>query len=437
MTNNNSKDNYYYQAEINAVNRRFFSLKFGIPLIISGWPIVFGFAGAGGVVALSLLGLGGIVGASSGSRHDWKQIRRDKKKLWDLTDESDRDGLVQAFATPQKQPIPSLPQTQPKPATANQSPVTEQSSDRIKFDSTQYGWIEQIKPYFALLIYAVQGSGKSTFIRWLASERQKMGDQIIVIDPHYKYGDWQGLEVIGKGYNWQEIEQFMVKFAREVRTRYETYANQPNPNFECVTLIIEEITNASDHINKKALTRFDGSLNGDIRKIKIKIIKVAHGKTLEMTAGKPGTAGGRDRQYVQLLLKGKIDPDSPDDGISPAFQAVLKLPDCDAIEVDMNPDWKVEPVREDTAEPPRTTGSEAVREAEPVREPVEPVQPLSPEARDRVNFAIDSGQSQNKIASEIFGARKGDNERYRNAVKIIQQMRRDRDYHYASSNGIF
>jgi hypothetical protein len=55
-----------------------------------------------------------------------------------------------------------------------------------------------------LIILGTKGSGKSTTAQWLA---YTLGGRIKVYEPEGTPYDWRGLEVLGKGENWAEIDQ--------------------------------------------------------------------------------------------------------------------------------------------------------------------------------------------------------------------------------------
>ncbi len=57
-----------------------------------------------------------------------------------------------------------------------------------------------------LILLGTKGSGKSTTAQWLA---YTLGGKIKVYEPEGTPYDWRGLEVLGKGENWAEIEQGM------------------------------------------------------------------------------------------------------------------------------------------------------------------------------------------------------------------------------------
>lgn len=58
-----------------------------------------------------------------------------------------------------------------------------------------------------LMILGTKGSGKSTLAQFLA---YSLGGHTKVYEPEGTPWDWQGLEVLGKGENWEEIEQGMA-----------------------------------------------------------------------------------------------------------------------------------------------------------------------------------------------------------------------------------
>lgn len=162
----------------------------------------------------------------------------------------------------------------------------------------------------SVFIYGRQGTGKTTTVNYLLS---LITNRKIVLDPHYRYGAWKGCEVIGKGMDYQEIDEFIQECLEDIQTRYQMYATIPNYRPDIVTIVCEELTNWAEHISKgKAFTK--ASLS-DFRKAGYQSISVAHGETNTARGGATGTRKMRDEGevHIKLLAKGKARITFPDE----------------------------------------------------------------------------------------------------------------------------
>ncbi|MEM8612122.1 MAG: hypothetical protein AAGF93_08910 [Cyanobacteria bacterium P01_H01_bin.105] len=162
----------------------------------------------------------------------------------------------------------------------------------------------------SVFIYGRQGTGKTTTVNYLLS---LITNRKIVLDPHYRYGAWKGCEVIGKGMDYTEIDEFIQECLEDIQTRYQMYATVPNYRPNIVTIVCEELTNWAEHISKgKAFTK--ASLS-DFRKAGYQSISVAHGETNTARGGATGTRKMRDEGevHIKLLAKGKARITFPDE----------------------------------------------------------------------------------------------------------------------------
>ncbi|MEM9008135.1 MAG: hypothetical protein AAGE59_32085 [Cyanobacteria bacterium P01_F01_bin.86] len=182
----------------------------------------------------------------------------------------------------------------------------------------------------SVFIYGRQGTGKTTTVNYLLS---LITNRKIVLDPHYRYGAWKGCEVIGKGMDYQEIDEFIQECLEDIQTRYQMYATVPNYRPNIVTIVCEELTNWAEHISKgKAFTK--ASLS-DFRKAGYQSISVAHGDTNTARGGATGTRKMRDEGevHIKLLAKGKARITFPDEDPFilhyPNLEAYTQVPNQD------------------------------------------------------------------------------------------------------------
>ena len=153
--------------------------------------------------------------------------------------------------------------------------------------------------YPAIFLTGRQGTGKTTFLKYI---QQLLTGEIVVIDSHYKMGNWQGCKVIGKAQDYQGIEEYLKSVDEEIKSRYQIYSSVKNAHFDPVTVIAEEMTNWAGNISKTVSQGFmKGSLS-DFRKVNYRLISVAHADTNTARGGAEGTAKMRANGEVRIEL---------------------------------------------------------------------------------------------------------------------------------------
>ena len=192
-------------------------------------------------------------------------------------------------------------------------------------EDNQYTWVEDLLEYPSILVWGPQGSGKSTFVEWLIYERIKRGHTVKILDPHREAGQWEGLEVVGDGMDYEAIDTELSAFDSQVKSRYGQRAKIKGYNPKPITLLCEEFTQWSKKCDHSA-EFFETSLT-DIRKVNMNAVYVAHNRTLTALGGTKGLAATRDAGLLEIELEAIVDPTTKK--AHPAFKGKLKYPNQD------------------------------------------------------------------------------------------------------------
>ena len=209
----------------------------------------------------------------------------------------DNNPIVQQPAKPQQIREPSS-QMQPfeinnniknvvfsrSPQTKAQSPETY-TPDRVK-NQDKFAWLKKIFGTNCLMIFGSQGSGKTSFVEWYAKRKAEMGHEVIILDPHKKYGAWEGLCVVGGGRDYDAVNKELTRLDTKISERYIDYDQLADFNPRPITVICEEFTKWKSKCSN-ADPFFETSLT-DIRKVGIQVVFVAHTKTMSGLTGQKG-----------------------------------------------------------------------------------------------------------------------------------------------------
>lgn len=244
-----------------------------------------------------------------------------------------------------RQPIPvaavPLPVVSPTQESTKQLPPQEidnsfegrkqQLWDLIQSESPWLGKLLKRKP---LLIVGPQGSGKTTFVKFLAMLRSLLlGHQIKVSDPHAHNNDWfESWEVVGGGYDYKQIYEALKNYFKRLKS-----------SKVAVTSVWDEVTNYADNCRSDESERFLKSVLADCRKSNEYPILLSHGETLgSLGGGKGGANKMKTEGLTTLKLLRKSDSMGVD---TPAFKGYLSgldyaedgKPISDSVA--LNPDW--------------------------------------------------------------------------------------------------
>jgi hypothetical protein len=247
------------------------------------------------------------------------------KKLAEADEVAFEDEIEQAYCeslgiTPQQQQ--QLTGTATLDSVVNPGDKVESATAvTIEPDQTVSAKMPDLTWYPSVLVYGVPGSGKTHFVEQEVKQRLAEGHQVVVLDPHAAYGQWEGCEVIGTGMDYEAIDAKLRWFRKQVKDRYKERNSQPNPTFKPLTIVGEEFTNWE--CNCEESDEHYRTCNTDIRKVECYSIIVSHLTTQAGLGGGKGLAKMKTGM-IEVELIGIFNPVTK--RATPKFEAWVKLP---------------------------------------------------------------------------------------------------------------
>lgn len=199
--------------------------------------------------------------------------------------------------------------------------VQQATSPAIKPDQATGAQMPDLTWYPSVLIHGVPGSGKTFFVEQEVKRRLAEGHQVVVLDPHAAYGQWEGCEIVGTGMDYEAIDAKLRWFRKQVKDRYKERNSQPNPTFKPLTIVGEEFTNWE--CNCEESDEHYRTCNTDIRKVECYSIIVSHLTTQAGLGGGKGLAKMKTGM-IEVELVGIFNPVTK--RATPKFEAWVKLP---------------------------------------------------------------------------------------------------------------
>jgi hypothetical protein len=221
----------------------------------------------------------------------------------------------------------AVPVPQPMPVTAGTADAQWEPEEDNPFgddpmDHPSAMWMDDLISYPVVLIHGAQGSGKTTLATWVLNKRRQLGHEVEVLDPHRKYGQWEGFKTHGDAMDYPAIDSRLEAFYKEVKTRYALGVQTPNYNPPLLTVAAEEFTNWADRCRNSA--EFFKSALSDIRKINMHVLFIAHDRSLASLGGTKGTSATRDKTLLEVELFSQVDPVTGK--ASPTGKGTIKYP---------------------------------------------------------------------------------------------------------------
>ncbi len=199
--------------------------------------------------------------------------------------------------------------------------VKSATAPAIEPDQTTGTQMPDLTWYPSVLIHGVPGAGKTFFVEQEVKRRLAEGHQVIVLDPHAAYGQWEGCEIVGTGMDYEAIDAKLRWFRQQVKDRYKERNSKPNPTFRPLTIVGEEFTNWE--CNCEESDEHYRTCNTDIRKVECYSIIVSHLTTQAGLGGGKGLAKMKTGM-IEVELVGIFNPVTK--RATPKFEAWVKLP---------------------------------------------------------------------------------------------------------------
>ena len=244
-------------------------------------------------------------------------IQMKQKKLLEASEVDFENQIFRSLGYQQPQTQPLLTGTQTLDSIAHPGDkVTSDDSDCLPGAS-----MPDLSNYPAVLLLGPQGSGKTFAAEQEVVKRREAGHRIIAIDPHAGFNSWKGAEVIGAGMDYEAIDAQLAWLAAEIKKRYKQIRNEPNPQFQPLTIVCDEFTNWGSRC-KSSADFFQAALS-DVRKAQCFILLISHARTLAGLGKAAGFADSRDAGLLEIEFLVNLDANGK---ASPKYQALVKLP---------------------------------------------------------------------------------------------------------------
>ena len=152
------------------------------------------------------------------------------------------------------------------------------------------------KPH--IMVLGETGSGKSTLVKYLVSQSSAPS---LVLDSHAAPDDWENMQVIGAGRNYQAIGEEVDRLVRLMDARYEQRSNGTK-SFETLLIILDEFTACVANLGKP-FTEGIMLLVRESRKVSIRLIILSQGSEVKAL----GIEGqGSIRECFAMVSLGKF-----------------------------------------------------------------------------------------------------------------------------------
>lgn len=228
---------------------------------------------------------------------------------------------------PEPDPIPETPtfiQEAPPPKKSRTPPP--QPKDEEAMRRSQYPYIFELLSENLLVFVGERGSGKSSKQAWLAAEHLKLGHRVTICNSFAKAGQYQGVELCGRGACFAEIEGIMFDFAAEAKRRITKQGNTqgyiPQRDEQHWHLACDEFSNYASNIHEEFLQELYEVAFQYLRQANMSLSIVTHGFQQAMLGGAEafnGTFTSFKANCLKIYCKSKPHPTLQNERICAGF----------------------------------------------------------------------------------------------------------------------
>lgn len=258
-----------------------------------------------------------------------------------------------------------------------------------------------------ILIIGETGSGKSVAAKAILTARAKRGEDIIILDPHARPNTWNGLNAVGRGRDYQAIEQMICTLQAELDRRYKEYAADDNYNPKRLNIFVDEVPSIASYC--ESWQEFFTVISCEARKVNMSLICLSQSRLVDML----GIKGRSDiRENFSELSLGDKAVKLVKDLAGRKYPAALEvdgkvmavdttgLIELGSAELNDGVLW-VPPVSLTQQKPAQRLTEASITLA-----------PLSDEEQVKINDWVDDGVSRRGIARKLYALRGGTNTNY-------------------------
>lgn len=238
-----------------------------------------------------------------------------------------------SFYVPLPSPPPPLPVQPPSFRVSAPTKVAKWVSPLL--DAKKHPELALLVNAGMITVVGGQGAGKTTVTAGILAARYLMGHHIVIFNHHKASGEYDPFYVYGAQGNdfsneFIDIQGGLAALHKEINDRYiaRKDKNNPGPPWEFekhpITVVLEEFSGYSKHVNSELLQSLLASLTQEIRKARIYVIIVAHGLTkAEAGGGVSGVITGIKQSSPKIIL-GRVPGGV--DGFKPSGYCTVEIP---------------------------------------------------------------------------------------------------------------
>lgn len=183
-----------------------------------------------------------------------------------------------------------------------------------------------------LFLIGGKGGGKTTLAAAIVRDRLMRGHQVVILNHHYAFGDYNPLQVYGKGETirtqFADIEKGLNWFLAERESRYRTRQLKPKEEWDFesqpITILIEELGEYKGSVDPELMDVVTRAIVTGTRKANIYVILVSQGETISLLGGAAGFSAALKSDGCFVKVQNQPDP-SRIGGLGPTGYALMSV----------------------------------------------------------------------------------------------------------------